>query len=640
MCAISGLFYCFPTPPKQLRHDLHVMQTLLAHRGPDDHGIFIDTLGGFAHRRLSTIDTSMQSHQPLSRQNLTIVFNGTIYNHCELREQLKPYWTFSTMGDTEVILAAFHHWREDCVSRLRGMFAFAIWDGQSLFCARDRFGMKPFYFTHKGQFFGFASEMKALLPFLPEISTDQNALAEYLTFNTNPNRSTLFSQIEQLPAAHTLTFSKGACRITRYWEPPGIIDADHSPSYFQQQLEELLNESLSLHLRADIPIGSYASGGMDSSLISALASQQQVSLPLFHGRFAVAEAYDESPYALALADKIQQPLHILTITPEMVMDALPQIIYHLDTPVAGPGAIPQYLLSGFASQHVHAILGGQGGDELFGGYARYLIAYFEQCLKTAIEGEYQQGNFVVTIESIIPNLSLLNNYKPLLQQFWSQGLFGNLDERYYRLINRSEELQDILHHEVLDFTAQREAFFAIFNAGEPYHHSAYLDRMLRFDQQYLLPGLLHVEDRTSMAHGLESRLPFLDHKLYEFICSIPANIKFRNGQMKALLKDTFSHYLPQKILNRQDKMGFPVPLKEWSQGEMKPFMLDILQSLQQRQQPFFKLDGMLDCLEQKSRYGRRLWLFLSYELWHQQFHDRAAYYRRLRKPVELVEEIA
>jgi asparagine synthase (glutamine-hydrolysing) len=316
-------------------------------------------------------------------------------------------------------------------------------------------------------------------------------------------------------------------------------------------------------------------------------------------------------------------LYVADIDEQDFVDNITKVIWHLDQPTAGPGSFPQYMVSKLAREHVKVVLGGQGGDEIFGGYVRYLIAYFEQCIKGAIEGTLQNGNFLVTYESIIPNLEVLRKYKPLLREFWAKGLFDERDKRYWRLINRANTFDGILEPGVIDKQSTFLEFQKIFwgnNVGE----KSYFDSMTHFDFKTLLPALLQVEDRMSMAHGLEARVPFLDHPLVEFAATIPADIKFRNGELKRLLKVVFSGYLPKIINKRKDKMGFPVPLNLWlkQRGSVRDFIGDIFRSQCARSRPYlgngFSLEAVLDS---QNLYGRNLWALLSLELWQQQFLD-------------------
>jgi len=631
MCGIAGIVSLSRTPVKGLSKKLSVMNTLQQHRGPDDNGTWESSTKnvGLAHQRLSIIDLSSSAHQPMKGENGSVlVHNGEVYNYKELHDELFSSWNFRTHSDTETILAAYEKHGVDCLSHLRGMFAFAHWDGKRLFCARDRFGIKPFYYAVVGDLFVFASEAKALLPFLLEIETDNKALAEYFTFQYTIGEHTLFKGIKQLLPGHALSVENGNIKVWRYWDVHYNIDYEHNEKYFDDRLQELVEDSLNIHLRSDVPIGSYLSGGIDSSLIALLANRfDKENKQSFHGKFTCFPGYDESHYAQAVANKCGNILHQIDISSSDFTDNIEKVIYHLDFPVAGPGSFPQYMVSKLASEQVKVVLGGQGGDELFGGYARYLLAYFEQCIKASLDGTYQNGNFLVTAESIIPNMGVLREYKPLMQQFFSQGMFGGLDERYFRLVNRANDAQDEFNWEMFDFGRVYESFQSIFNSEKNIQKEAYFDSMTHFDFKCLLPALLQVEDRMGMAHGLESRVPFLDHPLVEFLATVPADVKFKNGNMKQMLKHAYADLVPEPLLNRRDKMGFPVPLKEWFDGDLKEFVSDIFWSEKASSRSYINIDAVRGGLGGSARFSRKLWGLIALELWHQQFHDQAAHYR-------------
>ena len=635
MCGIAGILDLTGGPVPELEARLIAMNAQLAHRGPDEEGLWKsqDQHVGLAHRRLSIIDLSVTGRQPMQGANGTLVtFNGEIYNYVELRTRLRDRWKFVTTSDTETILAAYERFGTDSVTHLRGMYAFALWEParEILFCARDRFGIKPFYYTTVGDQFLFASEIKALLPFVPEVETDPSALAEYLTFQYTLGETTLFQGIRQLLPGHWLVVEGGRVRVSRYWDVHYDIDYDHSPEYFERRLKELLDDSVRVHLRSDVPVGSYLSDGIDSSLIASLASRHDpANDKAFHGKFTCHPGYDESAYAKTAALSAGKALHEVDITASDFADNMAKVIYHLDHPVAGPGSFPQFLVSQLAARHVKVVLGGQGGDEIFGGYARYLLAYFEQCIKATIDGTYRNGNFVVTAESIIPNLGVLREYEPLIRMFWQEGLFEPLERRYFRLIDRSADMADEVAWGELDRDAVREAFHQVFNSTRNVRKEAYFDSMTHFDFKCLLPALLHVEDRMSTAHGLESRVPFLDHALIEFVATVPADIKFKNGEMKRLLKATYPDAMPAELLERRDKRGFPVPLKEWFEGELKEFVSDVFASESARSRPLFNADAIRRSIDSSSRFSRKIWGLLSLELWHQQFHDQAWRFRAL-----------
>lgn len=646
MCGIAGAVSLDGHRIQRLDGHLEVMGRLIAHRGPDGHGYWKngDDAVGLVHRRLSIIDLSAIAAQPMRGQDgSTITYNGEIYNYLELRAELEGSWTFRSHSDTETILAAYKRWGDSCLDHLRGMYAFALWDeaGKRLFCARDRFGIKPFYYAVIDGVLYFASEAKALLPFLPRIETDAEALAEYLTFQYTIGEHTLFNGIKQLLPGHTLSVENGEVKVRRYWDVRYEVDFDHSPQYFNRRLIDLVEDSLNLHLRSDVPVAAYISGGIDSSLIALLAGRTQNSSRLgFHGRFTEFPGYDESHYAQMVSDRAGGQLHVADITGEDFRRYIRDVIYHLDFPVAGPGSFPQFMVSKLAAEHVKVVLGGQGGDEIFGGYARYLLAYFEQCIKAAINGSYRNGNYVVTIESIVPNLGLLREYQPLMKEFWREGLFGPLDERYFRLVDRSTDMQDEIAWGDLNRRKVVEDFKLIFNNAANVRKEAYFDSMTHFDFKCLLPALLQVEDRMSMAHGLESRVPLLDHPLVEFAATVPADVKFEGGHMKRMLKTAFGDVLPHDVANRRDKMGFPVPLKEWFSGELHNDLLEIFRNLKERNREFINADAVLRNFDRADRFSRKTWGLLSLELWHQAFHDRAAEYRAmLSEPVTEKHEV-
>lgn len=627
MCGIAGILRLDGSPEPQLRAQLGAMGELIRHRGPDGDALWSHARQhvGFAHRRLSIIDLSTGDQPMTDRRGNWIAYNGEIYNYIELRQEIGAD-KFVTASDTEVILEAYRKWGDNCVSHLRGMFAFAIWDEerQRLFCARDRFGIKPFYYAVSEGRFYFASEAKAILPFLTRVETDLHAFRDYLTFQFCLAGKTLFRNVHELLPGHTLSVERGRVTTRRYWEVFYDLDWDHTPRYFEEKLEGLLAESVKLHLRADVPLGAYVSGGFDSSVVASLASQQIGSQLIgFTGKFAEGPEYDESAHARAVAAHAGFPLHEVEITSQDFIDNIQKVVYHMDYPAAGPGSFPQYMVSKLAAQHRKVVLGGQGGDEIFGGYARYLVAYFEQCIKSAIEGTAQAGNFVVTYESIIPQLVTLRNYKPMLKEFWRSGLFDDMDQRYYRLINRAPQLGDEIRWDALGDYSAFDTYAEIFH-GHNVRKESYFDLMTHFDFKTLLPALLQVEDRVSMAHGLESRVPLLDHPLVEFAATVPANVKFKNGHLKHLFKSTLGRVLPDSVRLRSDKMGFPTPLTEWVTGPAREFVNDILGSRAALTRDLVDNRQVADKIGRESKFGRNIWGLLSLELWQQEFHDRHA----------------
>lgn len=559
--------------------------------------------------------------------NLPEIGRYDIYNYIELREELGAA-LFRTTSDTEVIIKAYERWGENCVSRLRGMFAFAIWDNieRTVFLARDRFGIKPLYWANTSRGLFFASEIKALLPFLDRREIDAAAFSDYFSFQFCIGEKTMLTDVAQFPAAHRATVRLGEVpNPKRYWEVQYTIDYSHTQKWFSERLQELMHDSIRMHLRADVEIGSYLSGGIDSSLVATLAREQRPDgrFQAFNGRFLDGKDFDESHYAKAVADQNRMDLHVTDISEQDFVDNIAKVIWHMDQPNAGPGSFPQYLVSKNVRNHVKVVLGGQGGDEIFGGYARYLIAYFEQCIKGAIEGSLHDGKYVVSYESIIPNLVSLQQYKPMLREFWSDGLFNGRDERYWRLVNRTNTFGEILAPGVIDQTGTFERFKSIFwgaNVGK----ESYFDSMTHFDFKTLLPALLQVEDRMSMAHGIEARVPFLDHPLIEFAATVPADIKFAGGELKRMPRAVFSDKLPVALLNRKDKMGFPVPLNLWlkKKGQARELVGDLLGSATAQSRPYLRNGLPVDkLLDSQSVYSRNIWALLSLELWHRSVVD-------------------
>jgi len=631
MCGISGILSLRSCRIDQLQNSVEVMNKLQKHRGPDGEGTWMSSSEsvGLGHVRLSVIDLKTGQQPMSSDSGCTITYNGEIYNFLEIRNELKAS-SFNTKSDTEVILRSYDKWGKDCVSKFRGMFSFAIWDEEksTLFCARDRFGIKPFYYTISNNIFYFSSEIKALLPFVENVDTNLDALNDYLTFQFTLGEKTLFKGIKKLEPGHSLTIQNSQISVNKYWEVYYDIDHNLNEKLVTEQIKDLMNESIGLHMRSDVPVGAYVSGGTDSSIVAALASKIETNeFKAFTGKFSYGEGYDESMYARDLAKENSIDLFELDIESRDFVSSIEKIIYHLDEPVAGPGSFPQYQISRLASQHRKVVLGGQGGDEIFGGYARYLIAYFEQCIKGAIEGTLNNGNFVVTYESIISNLETLKQYKPMLKQFWSNGLFDSINRRYFALVNRAPTLEKEIHWSALCESTTYTDFRKIF-LGKNVGHESYFDLMTHFDFKTLLPALLQVEDRMSMAHGLESRVPFLDHKLVELAATIPADIKFKNGELKRLLSKAFDPILPASIAQRKDKMGFPVPLNEWMQTELKDFVCGIFETGRDIGREFFNSDIILENLSKEGKFSRKIWGLLSLEIWMQQFHDKAGEFKK------------
>lgn len=608
------------------------MLARIAHRGPDGEGTHhVPAQALFGHRRLAIIDLEHGAQPMRSRDDrYTLIFNGEIYNYLELRQFLvRAGEAFATASDTEVLLRLLILDGAAAIPRLNGMFAFVFHDRElnRWIAARDHFGIKPLYFTSTEGELLFASEIKALLEH-PEVNAerDERSLHQYLALQFCLDDRTLFAGIRKVKPGHYLV-GHGATveREVCYWDTNYRIDAYHTEAYFNDQLRALLEDSMRLQIRSDVPLGGYLSGGIDSSLVCTLAAQHlDAPMPMFHGRFAEGPEYDESAYAKAAAEHVHGQYREVVPTAEEFVDRLPGLIYALDEPLAGPGLFPQYAVSKLAREQVTVVLGGQGGDEIFGGYARYLIGYLEQALKGAIFETQEEGKHLVTLESIVPHLALLKQYKPLLANFWSHGLFEDMDARYFHLIDRSQGLNQLLHQDALaafDHDALFADFQAIFNHPDT---RSYINKMTHFDQKTLLPALLQIEDRVSMAVSLESRVPLLDTRIVDLVTTMPPPLKFQGGRTKHILKKAIRGLLPDQVLDRKDKMGFPVPLREWMQGgSVRDFVGDVLLSPRSLQRGIFRPQALHAMLDQQGVGGRQLWGALCLELWHQRFIDVA-----------------
>ncbi|MEC7394276.1 MAG: asparagine synthase (glutamine-hydrolyzing), partial [Verrucomicrobiota bacterium] len=548
---------------------LEDMMKTLHHRGPDGEGrVHIESQVLMGHRRLSVIDLENGKQPMISKDGrYSLIFNGEIYNYLELREELISQGVaFHTISDTEVLLNMLVQYDTDAIGKLNGMFSFVFHDRKEnqWISARDPMGIKPLYFCQTDDHLLFASEIKALLAH-PQVTVLRNekALNQYLSFQMCLDEETLFQGVRKvLPGHYLLGQGSEIKKTVTYWDTNYKIDGNHTEQDYLDQIYDTLQDCVRLQLRADVQVGAHLSGGMDSSLVSVLASKQLDSeISLFHGKFAEGPNYDESEYAEIIAEQTQGSLHQTIPTAQEFADILPDLIYALDEPVAGPGLFPQYAVSKLAKEKVKVVLGGQGGDEIFGGYARYLVGYLEQALKGAIHETQEEGEYLVSLESIVPHLPVLKQYVPLLSQFWREGLFGEMDQRYFRLVDKSQGIHELLDKEFLE-RFDKEYLFSIFQ--KVFNHPdtlSFINKMTHFDQKTLLPALLQVEDRVSMHVSLESRVPLLDTRLVDLVTTIPPKLKFQGGRTKHLLKLAVKNLLPEKILNRKDKMGFPVPIK-------------------------------------------------------------------------------
>lgn len=608
------------------------MLNILSHRGPDGEGEWQSPSSPvwIGHKRLAIIDPE-RGAQPLPNEDETvwITFNGCVYNYLELAQTLrKRGHRFRTYADTEVIVHAYEEYGEECVQKFIGMFSFAIWDEKKkqLFCARDRIGVKPFYYYGGKGSFSFASEIKAILAagYIKPAVCDE-ALREYLVFQATLGEKTLFRDILKLPPGYLMIVNEQGkvVKMSQYWDLTFKADQYHTEEYFVDHLRLLLRDAVKIRLRSDVALGAHLSGGLDSSTVVCLAGDMNGgSEPLmtFTGAFSEGEDFDETRYAHIVADETGARYMEIRPGARDFIGYLPKIIYYMDEPAAGPGVFPQHMVSKLASEHVKVVLGGQGGDEIFAGYARYLLGYLEECLKGAIEETENTSKYAATLATIIPNLPMLKQYMPMMRYLWEDGLFDTPEKRYFRLMDRSTGVREIYNPDLFNDSDRIVSTFSrIFNGSDA---ASFLNRMLYFDLKVHLPALLHVEDRTSMAWGLESRVPLLDHRIAELIASIPPVTKFKGGQPKYLFRKAVKNIVPDEVLNRKDKKGFPVPLHLWQKSHLRDFIHDTLLSPRSRQRGIFDPKELERAIEHEKNFGRVIWGALCLELWFSIFFDQ------------------
>jgi asparagine synthase (glutamine-hydrolysing) len=509
------------------------------------------------------------------------------------------------------------------------MFAFMIYDSRTrqVLAARDHFGIKPLYAYADRERLLFASEIKAMFEH-PAVraGVDLHALHDYVTFQFVLDDRTMFSNVRKLlPGQYEIyDLDTGRHRTVRYWEPSYAVDTHHTEEYFVGRLRELLEDAIRIQLRSDVPVGAYLSGGMDSSIVTALAAgSYQGKLQTFTGRFLEGPEFDESAYAREVSRAYDTEHNETVCTVNDFMEQLPTLVYHMDEPAAGPGLLPQYLVSRDAASRVKVVLGGQGGDEIFGGYARYLVAYLEQALKGAIFETAEEGKHIVSLGSIVPHLPSIRAYGPMLQQLWGKGLFEPMDRRYYQLIDRSGGVLNLFSSDFRRAYKPAEIFARFQKVFNHPDTLSYYNKMTHFDLVASLPALLQVEDRVSMAASLESRVPFLDYRLVDLMTRMPPATKFKGGELKYLLKKTTRDLVPPKVRSRKDKMGFPVPLHLWAKGPAREFVNDVLLSRTARTRGLLNPRAVIRLMQNERAFGRRLWGMLNLELWMREFIDGA-----------------
>ena len=576
MCGIYGVFRL--DAQRADPTDLAKMGRVIVHRGPDDDGIHVGGKCAIGMRRLSIIDLS-GGHQPMSSSDgtLWLVCNGEIYNFQELRCELEARGhRFRSHSDSEVVLHAYAEYGDRCVEHLNGMFAFALWDARRgrLLVARDRLGIKPLYVAQDGRRFAFASEAKSLLE-LPGMdrSVDPSAVASYLQLGYVPAPQSIFSGIRKVPPATIVIVEDGRVQEHRYWRVPGEVDRSRSEDEWIEELRSAMQRSVRMQMVSDVPVGAFLSGGVDSSAVVALMSKASTApvktYAIGFGGSRADDYYNELPYARRVAELFGTDHREILVKPEVV-SLLPRLLWHMDEPVSDSAFITTYLVSEFARRDVTVILSGVGGDELFGGYRRYLGNHYQSYFEL-LPGWIRSGATVVGERLPSDRHSPLLNVMRLAKGFLTSANL-TFEERYagYVQVFSSETAERLYARH------GKDRFDAIESAFRHARSDDALNRMLVVDAETQLPDdLLLLTDKMSMATSLECRVPLLDHELVELAARMPEEVKIRRGRLKNAMKLAMSDLLPPDILNRK-KRGFGTPMGAWLKGDLKPLFASLM----------------------------------------------------------------
>lgn len=585
MCGIVGIFQKKLVDKKVLNR----MTKALSHRGPDDEGVFVDKNIGLGHRRLSILDLSKTGHQPMftKDKSLVIVYNGEIYNFLEIKKKLeKKGYQFRSTSDTEVILYAYQEWGEDCVKQFNGMWAFIIYNfkKRQFFVSRDRLGIKPLYWYKDDQKIIFASEIKAILQY-PGVKPklDLDALNEYFTFQNILSAKTLFKGIYLLQPAENILISENEFKIYKYWDAD-FTKKEKTSSLWRKELLSNLKDSVWRHMIADVPVGTFLSGGMDSTTIAHFASQKNPRFVTFSGGFDLEGAQgdeallDERKEAEIVARRVSSEHYETVVSPASVKLAMPQIIWHLEDLRLGM-CYPQFFISKLASKFVKVSLSGTGGDELFGGYPwRYKLIANAKDEKDFDRKQYDYWSRLIK-----------DNQK---QNFFSKEVLENIDlqkpfESYKQIINPANNLQPV-------------------------------DKAIYFEQKTFLHGFFIVEDKMSMAHSIEVRVPMTDMELVKLVNPMPVNLKYKGQDGKVFFRDTMKKLLPEEIVKKR-KTGFTPPEASWYRGQLKDYLEEMILGKRALSRGIFKKEFLKEIFHEhmvgKRDHRLLFWSLISFEWW-------------------------
>jgi asparagine synthase (glutamine-hydrolysing) len=627
MCGITG-FVDGPFAAEPLTRDdgtalLRRMCDVIRHRGPDDEGSWVTDGVALGMRRLSIIDLST-GHQPIFNEDRSVwtVFNGEIYNYRELREELLSLGhSFYTSSDTEVIVHAYEQWGVDAIARLRGMFGIAVWDDRSktLLVARDRIGIKPLYYAEVNGRLYFGSEIKSLLcaPDVPR-EIDLEALDHYLSFLYTPREGSIFRGIAKLPPGHVLLWRQGRLTVREYWRQPAIESFRGSEQDAVRQLRAVLTDAVRSHMMSDVPLGAFLSGGIDSSVVVGLMSEVSGARVKTFSIGFDDPAFDELPHARRVAEHFGTEHHEFVVKPDGV-SILDELITHFDEPFADSSAIPTWYVSQMARRHVTVVLSGDGGDELFGGYHRYLphprVVQFDRYSPRALR------RMAAMAAANLPHGVRGRNFLRHVSRDREGRYIDSI--RFFSAEDKAALLSADVRRRVDTFDA--EARLAQHFAA--YRHLPWPSQMMHFDAETYLPEDVLVKvDRMSMAHSIESRVPLLDNDVIAFAATLPSHFKLKNGRRKHILKELASTLLPQDLVDRR-KQGFSVPLGVWFRGNLRELFADTLLSSSSLSRGYFQASFVRRLVDEhvsgRRDHTLRLWQLVVFERWHAHYLDRA-----------------
>jgi len=623
MCGIAGFVERDATGALEDREQLvRRMCHVIRHRGPDDEGYFVEDGVALGMRRLSIIDLA-GGHQPIRNEDgsIWVVFNGEIYNYRELRQELAARGhQFTTDTDTETIVHAYEEWRDGAFSRLRGMFGIALWDARArtLLLARDRVGIKPLHYADVNGCLYFGSEIKSILA-APDVDRTLNpaALEHYLTFLYTPQDDSIFEGVRKLPPGHLLKWTGGQVVIKRYWQLPAAESFKGSFDDAREQLTDVLADAVRSHLVSDVPLGALLSGGIDSSLVVALMARAASRVKTFSIGFD-EPAFDELDAARVVASHFGTDHHEMIVRPD-AMKIVDDLVEHFDEPFGDSSAIPTWYVSQMARRHVTVVLSGDGGDELFGGYDRYLphprVARFDATVgaigKRAASAVWR----------VLPHGAKGKNFLRHVAQDAAGRYLDSI--RFFQ----ADEIDSLFTRELRRSVDSRQLPDA-WERFERFRALSWPSQMMRFDfETYLPEDVLTKVDRMSMAHSIESRVPILDHEVVTFAASLPSAMKIDGTERKRILKAAAATVLPPSVLAKP-KQGFGVPIGNWFRGRLRNMVQDVLESPRTIQRGYFEktfVDRLLrEHLSARRDHTLRLWQLLMFELWHRTYLDRPA----------------